>query len=258
MCRYARGTSSEYNDWATLTGDPNWSAEQIMRYMRKSETTEPVSEAITDRWKIGSLPEYHGTNGPIHTSFQDGYLPIEYDVFKAADEVCNIETPEDPWSGEHFGFSFQMGMISRAGSNKGKRSYSARAYFEPVSGRANLHVICDTMVSRVLLEGIDNTATDVELIHDRQKYTIKANCEVIVCCGAIQSPQILELSGIGDPDVLKKAGVDCIVPLSAVGNNFQDRAKSMPAYPSHISTDTFQTSCPSPCSSSRTASHRAT
>ncbi|KAF2096336.1 aryl-alcohol dehydrogenase [Rhizodiscina lignyota] len=223
---YARGTTNEYDDWAKLIGDPGWSSGEMMHYMQKHETHDPIGDSTIDRAKMHIDPEFHGLSGPIHTSFNDGFIPIEHDIFKAAHEVCKLPPPEDPWSGNHLGFSFHMGMISRSGPNKGKRSYAARDYYQPVQNRPNLHVICETTVSRILLDRSNRTATGVEIIHGAQKHTIKAHHEVILCCGTVQSPQILELSGIGDPAVLQKAGVDCLVPLPGVGANLQDHAMS--------------------------------
>lgn len=84
------------------------------------------------------------------------------------------------------------------------------------------HVLCDATVSSIELDG--DKATGVKFSHRGQTHTVKTGREVIVACGALQSPQILELSGIGNPDVLKAAGVECIIENKAVGENFQDHS----------------------------------
>lgn len=123
------------------------------------------------------------------------------------------------------GFFNTLGAVARTGPNKGNRSYAARGYFEANAGRPNLHVLCDALVTSIELEG--DRATGVKFSHGSSSHSVSAGREVIVSCGTIQSPQILELSGIGDPEVLRKAGVECKIENKAVGANFQDHALSV-------------------------------
>ena len=106
-----------------------------------------------------------------------------------------------------------------------RRSYSARAYYEPNKGRSNLTVLTNALVSKIDFEksaDADAKATGVSFIVDGITHNVNAKREVIVCGGTINSPQILELSGIGSPDVLSQAGVDVVVSLPAVGENLND------------------------------------
>jgi choline dehydrogenase-like flavoprotein len=156
-------------------------------------------------------------------------MPIEDDVIKAADDACGFSVkPKDPWSGDHIGFYNTLGSVIRTGPNKGKRSYVARGYFEPNANRPNLKVITESLVHKVLLDG--KKATGVEFSFGGKTYEVKANREVIVSGGAVKSPQILELSGIGDPEVLKAAGVELKVENKGVGANVQDHSLSGAAY----------------------------
>lgn len=168
--------------------------------------------------------EFHGTSGPIRTSFNDSIMPVENDIIRACEDVTGIPNrPIDPWSGDHIGFYHTLGAVIRSGPNKGKRSYSARAYYEENRAtRQNLKVLCEALVNRVVLDG--NKATGVSLTHNGVEYQVSARREVIVSGGTIQSPQILELSGIGDPEVLKAAGVECKVANKGVGANVIDHA----------------------------------
>ena len=189
--------------------------------MKKHQTLEPIDERITERTTMPYVGENHGTSGPVRTSFNDFRLPIEDDVIHAADHVTGLDKkPLDPWSGDHIGFYNTLGAVARTGPNRGKRSYAARGYFEPNQYRPNLKVVTESLVNRVTLE--NKKATGVEFTHDGQKHTVEAKREVIVTGGAINSPQILELSGIGNPDILKAAGVECLVDLPSVGENYQD------------------------------------
>lgn len=169
------------------------------------------------------VDKYHGTSGPVRTGFNDTILPVENDIIKACDEVTGItKKPTDPWSGDHIGFYHTLGSICRTGPNKGKRSYAARGYYEANRARPNLKVLCETLVNRVILKG--TKATGVSISHGGQEYEISSQREVIVCGGTLKSPQILELSGIGDPAVLEAAGVECKVANPAVGANLQDHS----------------------------------
>ncbi|KIW91543.1 uncharacterized protein Z519_07509 [Cladophialophora bantiana CBS 173.52] len=226
---YVRGSDQDYDDWAKLADDPSWSSANMKQYMRKHQTLEPIDERVTDRSTMPFVGENHGTSGPIRTSFNDSRLPIEDDVIKAADYATGFDKkPTDPWSGDHIGFYNTLGTVTRTGPNKGMRSYAARAYFQANEHRPNLKVITEALVARVILE--NKSATGVEFIHNGQKHTVKAKREVIVCGGTINSPQILEMSGIGNPDILKAAGVECLVNLPSVGENYQDHAATAIIY----------------------------
>jgi choline dehydrogenase-like flavoprotein len=236
---YVRGSSADYDDWASLVGDDTWSSEHMQKYMRKHQTLESIDEALTDRINMPFVGEHHGTDGPVRTSFNDiPTLPLETAVIAAADEVAGFKKPVDPWSGDHIGFYNTLGSVIRTGPNKGKRSYAARGYLGMAEGRSNLKILCEAVVNKVNLEG--DTATGVNFSHGGQTYDVKVNREVLVCGGTIQSPQILELSGIGNPEVLKAAGVELKIQNDAVGENFQDHSLSVIGYrlaPGVISLD---------------------
>lgn len=117
------------------------------------------------------------------------------------------------------GFYSSLAAVNRT-TDPGRRSYAATGYLRPNLGRSNLKVLVEALATKVTLDG--NSATGVEFSHDGRKHTVKASKEVILSGGVINSPQLLELSGIGDPDVLKAAGVDCVVENKRVGANFQD------------------------------------
>lgn len=218
---YVRGSDQDYDDWAALVGDESWSSKHMKEYMKKHQTLEPIDDSVTDRDTMPFVGENHGTSGPVRTSFNDWRLPLEDDVIKACDEATGMtKKPMDPWSGDHIGFFNTLGSVVRSGPDRGKRSYAARGYLNQAQNRPNLKVLCEALVSRVVLEG--NVVKGVNFMHGGAQHTVPVNKEVIVCCGTIQSPQILELSGIGDPKVLGAAGVECKVELPGVGNNLQD------------------------------------
>ncbi|KAL3466931.1 hypothetical protein BJX64DRAFT_301348 [Aspergillus heterothallicus] len=219
---YVRGSERDYDDWGDLVADEGWGAEGMQTYMRKHETLEPLDN-VNVQPAATINPKCHGTRGPIRTSFNEASLPIEHDLIRACAEASGIQqTPADAWSGDHLGFFHSLGTVARSGPNKGKRSYAGREYVDANKSRPNLKVLCEARVNRVLLEG--NMAKGVVVTVAGEEYEIFASREVIICAGTIQSPQILELSGIGDPIVLEAAGVPCKIPNKGVGSNVQDHS----------------------------------
>ncbi|KAJ4504775.1 hypothetical protein HRR80_008440 [Exophiala dermatitidis] len=203
-------------------GNPGWGWEGLAPYFRKHQTLDktPVHED-PQFMPIAGGDKFHGNDGPIHTSFNDWYMPLEVDFAKAAYEVTGTKkTIHDAWSGDHMGFYSSLGVVNRT-DDPGKRSYAATGYLRPNLNRPNLRVLTEAQATRIILDG--NTAKGVEFLYGgSQKYSVYATREVILSAGVIQSPQLLELSGIGDPEVLSAAGVECAVENKAVGANFQD------------------------------------
>jgi choline dehydrogenase-like flavoprotein len=161
----------------------------------------------TTRLAIGGT-----TNDQIVTNL---HQPFEEDFCEAAYDVGGKpNTLNDAWSGDHMGFYSSLAAVNRT-TDQGKRSYAATGYLRPNLGRSNLKVLTGALATSVILEG--NTATGVEFMHGSEKHVINASHEVVLSGGVINSPQLLELSGIGDPDVLKAAGIECKVKNERVG-----------------------------------------
>jgi len=197
---------------------------------------------VLDHSTYPFVGEFHGTSGPVRTSFNDGKLDVEDELIKACDDVLGItKKPRDPWSGDHIGFFNTLGAVIRTGPNKGKRSYAARGYIEANKERPNLKVLCEAFVNKINLNG--SKAVGANITVDGRQYDIPVKQEVIVCGGAYNSPQILELSGIGDPEVLRAAGVQCLIENKAIGANFQDHSLTLlmqAVKPGVITMDTLQ------------------
>lgn len=173
---------------------------------------------------IAGKDDFHGNQGPIHTSFNQFHLPIEEDFVKAAYETTATQnTLQDAWGGDHLGFFSSLGVVDRVG-DIGTRSYSASGYLRPHLGRPNLKVLTEALASKIMLDG--NTAIGLELLHGGKAYKVRAKREVVLSAGVVQTPQLLELSGIGDPRILEAAGIPCAVPNPRVGANFQDHVLS--------------------------------
>lgn len=232
---YVRGSERDYDDWATLADDPAWGFASMRQYITKHQMLEPVPETITNRAGMATVGANHGTSGPIHTSFNDTRLDVEDAFLVGADDAASIKKkPVDAWSGDHYGFYNGLGSVYRTGPLKGKRSYAARGYFEENAARPNLKVICEAPATSIILDESNKTATGVNFTHAGEKYAVKAKREVILSGGVIHSPQLLELSGIGNPEVLRKAGVEVKVDLPSVGENYQvSRPTTEPQTPSN-------------------------
>lgn len=132
-----------------------------------------------------------------------------------------ILTRTDPRTGSAIGGFNQLSTID---PQHNRRSYAARDYYEPNADRPNLALQLNALVSKIELEksGDETRATGVQFIVDGTTHTVKANREVIVSGGTINSPQLLELSGIGSSAVLEKFGVEVVVDLPGVGENLND------------------------------------
>lgn len=192
-------------------------------YFRKHQTLDAPEKPHQDAQFMphAAADMYHGTDGPIHTSFNDWYMPLEEDFCKAAYDITGKpKTLKDAWSGDHMGFYSSLASVSRAKGEEGQRSYAATGYLRPNLGRRNLKVLTGSTASKVILNNAE--AKGVEFVHQGQIMQVMASMEVIVSGGTIMTPQLLELSGVGDPDILQKAGVDCVVQNKSVGANFQD------------------------------------
>lgn len=199
---YVRGNKEDYNEWAAL-GNKGWSYEEVLPYFKKSENHEQFGEP------------FHGENGPMNItlSLQPSNLAT---VFIDACEECGIPRNVDYNGAEQEGASMLQYTIK-----KNKRHSTADAFLKPAMRRANLTVRTNTQVSCILIE--DGRAVGVEVMTSHSN-SERINCtkEVILSAGTIQSPQILMLSGIGDPVELSKQGINIKHPLPGVGKNLQD------------------------------------
>ncbi|KAG6834311.1 hypothetical protein H0H93_010570 [Arthromyces matolae] len=172
-------------------------------------------------------PKYHGTSGPVQTRIPSFFNPATLpwlEVLKGLGIKHNPD-PASPFlscqtrsAGDITGTWISVTTVD----DKSIRSSAASAYYEPNQSRPNLKVISGALATKVLTTGKDAVvATGVEYLKDGVLQTIHARKEVILSAGSYKTPQILELSGLGDPEVLKKFGIDVVVDLPGVGNNLQ-------------------------------------
>src|SRR5438270_137531 len=213
---YIRGQPEDYDHWAQL-GNRGWSWDDCYPYFKKAE-----------RWGGGSgTNDVHGTDGYLFTSQMDK-SPICAKVIEAGLQL-GLEYREDvndlpPGAGDSIGWCQQ----TRGGR---RRASTARSYLRPASKRPNLQLVTKALVHRVLFDG--KRATAVEFSRNGVTEKAEAGREVILSAGAIGSPHILQLSGIGDPEHLGGIGVPVVHELRGVGKNMQDHYVVRVTYPVH-------------------------
>jgi choline dehydrogenase len=211
---YIRGQPEDYDHWAQL-GNRGWSWDDCYPFFRKAE-----------RWG-GEASEVHGTEGYLFTSHMDR-SPICAKVIEAGMQL-GLEYREDvnnlpPGAGDSIGWCQQ----TRGGR---RRASTARSYLRPALKRGNLDLVTHALVHRILFEG--KRAVGVEFSRGGQVEKAEAAREVILSAGAVGSPHILQLSGVGDPEHLAGIGVPVLYELRGVGRNMQDHYVVRVTYPIH-------------------------
>jgi 4-pyridoxate dehydrogenase len=206
---YVRGHPGDYDGWAA-SGLAGWSYADVLPYFRKQET-----------WR-GGADRYRGGDGPLSTQMCTYTDPL-VDAFAAAGRAAGYGATADYNGAEPEGFAVPQMTI-----RDGRRCSTADAYLRPALSRDNLTVIIRALTSKLLFDG--TRATGVEYLHNGQRTTARAEREVILCGGVINSPQLLMLSGIGDPDELGAFDIPVKVALPGVGKNLQDHLSASIPY----------------------------
>ncbi|KAI1822107.1 hypothetical protein F4861DRAFT_541276 [Xylaria intraflava] len=217
--------------WAQM-GNKGWSFDDLAPYYQKFSTSHPPSQAI--RESLGGLAYYREDlkgDGPIQLSFDDQYAVTNQNWFKTFAEL-GLEMTADPRTGGGVG-AFQNPSTIEKGTNV--RSSSVTAYYtDEIAKRPNLKVVMETTVQKVTAETRNGlvVATGVEIKDKDGKVTnITANREVILAAGTIRTPQLLELSGIGDRDLLQGLGIDVLIDNPNVGEHMQDHLMTSQQFP---------------------------
>ncbi len=206
---YARGHQGDYDRWAAagLTG---WSYAEVLPYFRRQES-----------WK-GGANFYRGGDGPLTTQMTTFSDPL-VDAFAAAGRAAGYKATPDYNGAQQEGFGVWQMTVK-----DGRRCSAADAYLRPALGRGNLTVEVGAFVNRVVFEG--KRAAGVEYVRRGETIVAHAEKEVILSGGVINSPQLLMLSGIGDPAELAAHGIAVKTALPGVGKNLQDHISASIAY----------------------------
>ncbi|KAF9468262.1 alcohol oxidase [Collybia nuda] len=212
-----RASRQEYDALETL-GNPGWNWPEFLKYFRKAKTLTYPSPEVLEKYRLQLDPQYHGSDGPIQNSYPR-YLPELRDQFADTLDALGIHNNPEPAGGSSVGSTFTTITVHPENVT---RSYSATAYYEPNAQRKNLSVLTGAQVTKVVLEGTGENimATGVEYICGGKSYVVRAEQEVILSSGSFQTPQILELSGIGKKEILEKYDIPIIIDLP-VGENLR-------------------------------------
>lgn len=198
---HIRGHRGDYDRWAR-SGLSAWSYDKLVPYFKRTET-----------WQHGPAP-HRGTNGPVNVRYTNRDDPIAPAMLEAA-RSAGFPIFDDVNGGAPEGFGFSQTTIDR-----GRRASAAVAYLHPVRNRRNLIVKTHALATRILFEG--KAAVGLEYEKGGVVHQARAERELILAGGALNSPQILMLSGVGDADRLRSLGIRPEFHLPGVGANFQD------------------------------------
>ena len=204
---YIRGHAYDYDLWRQQ-GNTGWSYEDVLPYFKKAESFNGEGES-----------DYHGFDGPLSVKKSESTHDKLLDVFIEAGEQAGFPLTNDFNGKNQEGFSRYEHTM--ADTKRGPRRWSsARAYLHPALKRKNLATETNVQVNKILFEG--KKAVGVEYSKKGKTFSVKANAEIILSAGAINSPQILMNSGIGDSSELNKHGINVLHELKGVGKNLQD------------------------------------
>lgn len=203
---YVRGLTQDYDGWRQL-GCEGWSWDDVLPYFQRIENQvgrERGIAGVGGPLDVGDTPMKHPVSNAIAAAFVEAGAPMSDDL--------NGEVRE--------GVSFV-----RLNARRGLRKSTAVAYLRPAMRRSNLRVETRALVTRILFEG--RTAVGVEYLRGGERHVVRAGREVILSGGAINSPQLLELSGVGQTERLRGLGIEVIADNAQVGENLQDHYASM-------------------------------
>ncbi|SDO54713.1 Choline dehydrogenase [Nakamurella panacisegetis] len=197
---WVRGFAADYDSWAAVAG-PTWSWSSLLPYFRQVEKV--AGAARPDQGTTGTISVEAQRDPRAHTAaFLDAARSLGLPV-----EEANLPEPA----------GFTQTMVSQ---HRGSRFSAADAYLKPARKRANLTVRTEAHARRVVFDG--QRATGVEYQHGKRRHTVTARREVVLCGGAVNTPQLLMLSGIGDPESLRPFGISVVASAPEVGRNLRD------------------------------------
>ncbi|WP_428674244.1 GMC family oxidoreductase [Reyranella sp.] len=199
---FVRGQAQDFDTWAQM-GNPGWSYADVLPFFKRMESYEG-----------GGDDRFRGRDGPVRVTDPPPREPIFQALIKAAAEVGIAHNPD-------YNGATQDGIVmSQATIVAGKRMSTARCYLDPIRKRPNLRIVTEALTERLILDGA--RCTGVRYSVNGTAHEATAAREVVVCAGSVNSPQLLELSGIGQPERLKALGLPVNRALPGVGENLRD------------------------------------
>ncbi|MEL6341267.1 MAG: GMC family oxidoreductase N-terminal domain-containing protein [Myxococcota bacterium] len=207
---YVRGHPGDFDAWAAQ-GATGWSYADVLPYFKKSEGFVPSDDVVFDR-------EAHGTNGPLSVSIRQPVLRGAREFVEAAGAAG---IPKGDYNGRERGGAMGVASLFQTTTRDGRRCSTYHAFLQRAMERDNLTVITHAHARRILISGTRATGVVYSGLSGEEN-TAHANKEIILCAGAIGSPHLLQLSGVGPAGALKAAGVPVILDQPAVGQNLKD------------------------------------
>jgi choline dehydrogenase len=199
---FVRGQAQDFDTWAQM-GNRGWSYHDVLPIFRRMESYAGAGDDA-----------FRGREGPLRVTDPEPRDPLFATIIKAAGQVGIRHNPD-------YNGASQEGMaMSQATISRGRRMSTARCYLDPVRNRGNLHIETEALTERLLLDG--KRCTGVRYSIGREVREAQAGCAVVVSAGAFNSPQLLELSGIGQPERLRNLGIEVRHELPGVGENLRD------------------------------------
>jgi choline dehydrogenase len=214
---FVRGAADDFNDWAAA-GNSGWGAADVLPYFRKLETHEKGAS------------HWHGDTGPIHVTPMRGMTHTVTNAYLKGCEELRLPSTTD-----FNGASIEGAGVYDINTRKGRRSHSSAEYLRPALKRTNLSIERRAVAQRLVFAQ-DGRVTGVEVLQDGKRRTFSAGREVIVAAGAIDTPKLLQLSGIGNGNALTEKGIKTRFHLPAVGENLQDHLAASFYYRANIPT----------------------
>ncbi|THF65209.1 GMC family oxidoreductase [Pseudothauera rhizosphaerae] len=198
---YIRGQAADFDAWAQA-GNPGWAWKDVLPYFRRAEAN------------VRGEDEWHGGNGPVHVDDIGERHPLMDAIAAGARELGVAHNPD-------FNGAAQQGVgYYQLTKRRGLRVSAATAYLRPARRRANLRVVTGAHVGRIEFDG--GRATGVRYRRGEHEFRVNARREVILAAGALQTPQLLQCSGVGDSGLVSALGVPLVHHLPGVGENLQD------------------------------------
>lgn len=217
---YMRGQARDYDNWAKISGEQAWSWTQVLPDFKKH----------LDHFLLDQSSElenaHHASGGEWRVEAQRLHWEI-LDAFSDAAEQCGIAKTTDFNRGDNSGVGY-----FHVNQRKGWRWNTSKAFLRPIKNRKNLTVMTNTQVKRLLFSHGDGeqVCTGAELVSNGQSKQVIAEKEVVLCAGAVGTPQILQLSGVGNQELLSKFNIPLVRHLPGVGENLQDHLQIRAVY----------------------------
>ncbi|KAF5365844.1 hypothetical protein D9757_012803 [Collybiopsis confluens] len=217
---WERASGVEYDLWESAFKNPGWNFANMLPFFKKVENWTPPNFLNPGMVSSQALRNAHGTSGAVNVSYNT-YRPATEVPCVEAGNALGLVSSSDPDSGNGTGLILQARNVNPV---TGFRVYAGPAYFEPHVSRPNLKLVSSALVTKInFASGHGSlTAVSVDYVSNNVTYTAKASKEIILAAGTIQTPQVLELSGVGNKTLLSSLGIKTLLDVPLVGENLQD------------------------------------